>query len=96
MFHASSLLVDSTLLAGNIASANMLELVRGVMKSSQKEELSVDLNVRVLDTPVKATDTFRKDDILVKFDAAFKSQWLPSASTAFNNPVVQVYRNLER
>ncbi len=76
-------LLTGLLMTVSIASASTLEPVRGVVKSNQEAVLSVDLNARVVDTPVKAGEAFSKDDILVKFDCRIQKAEARAAKAAY-------------
>ncbi len=80
---AGALMLAGTFLVGSVASANTLEPVRGVVKSNQEAVLSVDLNARVMETPVKAGESFSKDDILVKFDCRIQKAEARAAKAAY-------------
>ena len=79
---ASAFMV-SAFMAGSIANASELEPVRGVVKSNQEAVLSVDLNARVMETPVKVGQAFNKDDILVKFDCKIQKAEARAAEAAY-------------
>lgn len=51
-----------------VANADELEPVRGVVKSYHEAVLSVDINARVMETPVRAGESFSKDDVLLRLD----------------------------
>ena len=76
-------LITSSLMTVSVASASTLEPVRGVVKSNQEAVLSVDLNARVTETPVKAGESFSKDDILVKFDCRIQKAEARAAKAAY-------------
>lgn len=73
--------------------------VRGVVKAAHEAVLSVDLNARVIDMPVKTGQTFSKDDLLLKFDCevqkaearAAEAQFQASKSTHGSNVDLQQY-----
>jgi len=89
------LLFASFFLVASIASATGLEPVRGVVKSNQEAVLSVELNARVLDTPVKAGGAFRKDDLLVKFDCRIQKAEARAAAAAYSASQSTHKNNLE-
>ncbi len=76
-------MVTSAFLLGSIASASSLEPVRGVVKSHQEAVLSVDLAARVMETPVRSGEAFKKDDVLVKFDCAIQKAEARAAKAAY-------------
>ena len=69
-------------MAGTVAIAAQLEPVRGVVKSHQEAVLSVDLNARVIETQIRAGESFKNDDILVKFDCAIQKAEARAAEAA--------------
>ena len=99
LFKASLLLPCFTLLVMNDVSAAMSDPVRGVVKSANEAVLSVDLNARVVDTPVKTGETFAKGDLLLKFDCevqnaearAAKAEYQASKSSHGSNVQLQQY-----
>lgn len=92
-------ILSAVLLTSNAVRAEKPEAVRGVVKSVQEAVLSVDLNARVLDTPVMAGESFLKDDVLLKFDCeiqraearAAKAHYSASKSAHGNNIELQQY-----
>lgn len=60
------------------------EPVRGVVKSFQEAVLSVDLNARVMETPIRAGEAFRKDDVLLTFDCEIQNAEAKAAKAAFS------------
>ena len=81
--NTGAFMLASVLLAGNAAVASTLEPVRGVVKSDQEAVLSVDLNARVTETPVKEGESFSKDDVLVKFDCRIQKAEARAARAAY-------------
>ena len=80
---AGTSFLASAILALSVANASVLEPVRGVVKSNQEAVLSVDLNARVTETPVKAGESFSKNDILVKFDCRIQKAEARAAEAAY-------------
>ena len=71
-------------MAANISIATEIEPVRGVVKSLQEAVLSVDLNARVLETPVRTGDAFLKDDVLIKFDCKIQKAEANAAKATYS------------
>lgn len=92
-------LVTCAVIASGAALAQTLEPVRGVVKSAQEAVLSADLNARVIETPVLVGESFRKDDVLLKFDCeiqqaearAAKAAYVASKSAHSNNMELKEY-----
>ena len=59
------------------------EPVRGVVKSLQEAVLSVDLNARVLETPIRTGGAFNKDDVLIKFDCSIQKAEANAAKATY-------------
>ena len=77
------LVVTSVLALSTVSVAAEPEPVRGVVKSVQEAVLSVDLNARVLETPIRTGGAFRKDDVLIKFDCAVQQAEVKAAKATF-------------
>jgi len=83
----------------SLTNAQTLEPVRGVVKSANEAVLSVDLNARVIATPLLVGQSFSKDDVLLKFDCeiqkaearAAKAAYSASKSAHSNNKELQEY-----
>lgn len=90
---ASVVLTGTMMLTMSFAVGAESEPVRGVVKSAHEAVLSVDLNARVIDTPVKTGDSFSKNDVLLQFDCevqraeerAAKAQYSASKAAHANN-----------
>ena len=67
-----------------MAQAQGLEPVRGVVKSVQEAVVSVDLNARVLETPLLVGQAFSKDDVLLKFDCEIQQAEVRAAKAAYS------------
>lgn len=70
--------------ASGISMAQEHEPVRGVVKSQQEAVLSVDLNARVMETPIKAGESFNKDDVLLRFDCEVQNAEKNAAKAAYS------------
>ncbi len=92
-------MLAAIVLALSPALAATSDPVRGVVKSAQEAVLSVDLNARVLETPVMTGESFTKDDVLLRFDCeiqkaearAAKAHYSASKSAHNNNIELQQY-----
>ena len=76
--------LSAVLLTMNSANAESPEPVRGVVKSVQEAVLSVDLNARVVETPVMAGESFSKNDMLMKFDCEIQRAEARAAEAAYS------------
>ncbi len=81
---SASALISVLYLAASAAGAAEPEPVRGVVKSLQEAVLSVDLNARVTETPVRAGQKFQKDDVLLTFDCEIQNAQAKAASAAYS------------
>jgi len=75
--------IATLLLSAGIANATELEPVRGVVKSFHEAIFSVDINARVLETPVRTGDYFNKDDVLLRFDCERQNAEASAALAAY-------------
>jgi len=66
-----------------IVNATELEPVRGVVKSFHEAIFSVDINARVLETPVRTGDYFEKDDVLLRLDCERQNAEANAARAAY-------------
>ncbi len=82
--YSASVLIAALLLAAIPAGAAEPEPVRGVVKSQQEAVLSVALNARVTETPVRAGQAFKKDDVLLTFDCEIQNAQAKAASAAYS------------
>lgn len=78
-----SLILLGALMLTNLAVAVEPEPVRGVVKSLQEAVLSVDLNARVLETPVRIGASFSKDDVLIRFDCTVQKAEVKAAKATY-------------
>jgi len=78
-----SILFGAIVTVGSV-QAQELEPVRGVVKSVHEAVLSVDLNARVMETPVRIGETFRKDDVLLRFDCERQNAEANAAKAAYS------------
>lgn len=72
----------ASMLGTNVVNAN--EPVRGVVKSLHEAVLSVDINARVLETPVRTGDSFSKDDVLIRFDCEVQKAEAKAAKATYS------------
>jgi len=82
----NTVLLAAIVMAGNMSFAHAVELepVRGVVKSFQEAVLSVDLNARVMETPVRTGEAFLKDDVLLRFDCERQNADAKAAKAAYS------------
>jgi len=80
-------------------AATELQPVRGVVKSGKEAVVSVELNARVIETPIKTGGSFNKGDVLMQFDCevlraeqnASKAAYAAADSVHKNNLELQKY-----
>lgn len=84
LIKGSATILAAIFLAANVANSATMEPVRGVVKSVQEAVLSVDLYARVVESPVKAGESFKKDDVLLKFDCKVQQAEARAAKAAFS------------
>ena len=92
----STLLVLLGLLAGPLrAETNDLlstpeekgQEIRGVLRALDRALLSSELNARVLEMPYREGESFRRGDLLIRFDcAAYQAQLAASQAAAAGRP----------
>ena len=80
----SALAVAALVLGTSPVAAQDHEPVRGVVKSLQEAVLSVDLSARVMETPIKAGQSFNKDDVLLRFDCEVQHAEKNAANAAYS------------
>lgn len=96
-----SVLTLSTLLwfsiagiAGHVQAAE-LEPVRGVVKSYDQAVISVDLNARVLETPLRTGENFSEGDLLIRFDCERHHAEAKAAAAAYGAAESAYQTNVE-
>lgn len=85
----------STAMSAGISEATELDPVRGVVKSFHAAIFSVDLNARVLETPVRTGDYFSKGDVLLKLDCERQNAEATAARAAYRAAKVVYKSNVE-
>lgn len=78
-----------------VSGASELEPVRGVVKSVNEAVLSVDISARITNIPVRTGESFKKNDVLLKFDCAELNAQKNAAKAAYNVADITHNNNLE-
>ena len=79
---------DDDLFSTGIVADN----VRGLIKPVEKAIISSEITARISKIPFKSGDSFKKGDILVRFDCSFYRADMASAEAAFKSKL-HVYEN---
>ena len=91
----SAICVCTIFLHTNHIHAEELQPVRGVVKSGKEAVLSVELSARVIETPVKAGESFQKDELLIRFDCDALNAEKKAAKAALSVANTRHKNNLE-
>jgi len=87
-----SLIAASTV---SVLYASDTNPVRGVIKASKEAVVAVEFSARVIETPVRAGDSFSQNDVLLKFDCEAMEAEKTAADAAYQAARITHKNNLE-
>lgn len=79
----------------NLSHASDPQPVRGVVKAANEAVIGVEFSARVIETPVRAGDSFKENDVLLAFDCEAMEAQQNAAEAAYQVSKITHKNNLE-